>query len=350
VPLIVRVPERLADHRPAAAGIAVDRLVSFVDFAPTVLSLAGVAIPAHMQGRAFLGPGISAPRRYVHGFRDRMDERYDLLRSVRDRRYRLIWNLLPHRRYAQWLEYMYQMPTMREWARLADEGTLVGPQRAFMGAAKPAEELYDTWADPHEVHNLAAEPEYAEVRARLRAELLRWMREIVDLGLLPEPDLRARFGAEAPYDAVRREPRSYPLDRLLEVAGRAGRGADQRSALVEALGDEDPAVRWWGAVGLRALGAAARPARSALVEALTDASPGVRVAAASGVAAIGDVDRAVSVLVEALRDDDPWVRLMAANALDDLDAAVPVEALRAARDDSNRYVVRVITKALRDVR
>jgi len=86
-PLIVRFPEELAAPAPGRPGTATDRLVSFVDFAPTVLSLAGVAVPGHMQGAPFLGAQAGAPRRYVYGFRDRMDERYDLIRSVRDRRY-----------------------------------------------------------------------------------------------------------------------------------------------------------------------------------------------------------------------------------------------------------------------
>ena len=90
VPMVVRVPEKFKKFAPGIAGLETSRLVSFVDFAPTVLQLAGVPVPEHMQGQAFLGGNSQkseAHRRYVFGFRDRMDERYDIIRSVRDKRY-----------------------------------------------------------------------------------------------------------------------------------------------------------------------------------------------------------------------------------------------------------------------
>ncbi|MEZ6070070.1 MAG: sulfatase [Pirellulales bacterium] len=205
VPLLVRFPEKYRQWAPTAAGDSTDRLVSFIDFGPTVLSLADVAIPEHMQGVAFLGEAAGPPREYVYGFRGRMDERYDMLRSVRDGRYKYIRNYMPQLPYFQhqFLEYQNEMPTMRVWQRLADEGNLTGPAATFMAMRKPAEELYDTEADPWEVHNLADDIAYHDVRHRLRGALYDWMLEIRDLGFLPEPDMRTRYGDAAPYDAVR---------------------------------------------------------------------------------------------------------------------------------------------------
>ncbi len=254
VPFLVRFPDRYADWSPGAAGTATDRLIHFVDLAPTALSLAGLPIPGQMQGSAFLGPRSDRPRLYVHGFRDRMDERYDMLRSVRDQRYNYIRNYLPNLPWfggQQYVSYMYEMPTMQVWQRLSDAGKLTGPQATFMADHKPTEELYDTQTDPWEIHNLADSPEHLKTLERLRAELRRWEAEIVDLGFLPEPDLRTRFGSEPPYDAVRRDPSPYPFNPIRDAAELASaRDASRLETLTDLLRDPDPAVRWWAASGL----------------------------------------------------------------------------------------------------
>jgi len=193
VPLIVRVPEK---WRKAALpespdglkpGGANDDLIAFIDFAPTVLSLAGVEIPRHVQGRAFLGRQKGKPREYVFGARDRMDEAYDLIRTVRDKRFRYIRNYMWHVSRSQDIDYMNQMPTMQEMRRLCAEGELQGPQMQYFEPAKPVEELYDTAADPHEVNNLVGDPKFRDVLERMRAVHVEWCRDTGDMGLVPEP-------------------------------------------------------------------------------------------------------------------------------------------------------------------
>lgn len=197
VPLIVRYPKKWQTEA-TKAGAVNDELVAFVDLAPTVLSLAGAEIPKHMQGQAFLGPKKSAtPREYVYGCRDRMDERVDMIRSVRDKQFKYIRNYQWWKPYAQNIAYMNEMPTMQEWRRLAAEGKLNPTQAAFMAPQKPREELYDCDADPHEVKNLAEDPKYSEVLKRLRTEHERWTEEIHDLGFLPEYVLQ-EFMKEGP--------------------------------------------------------------------------------------------------------------------------------------------------------
>src|SRR5262249_50552029 len=110
VPMAIRFPEKWKHLAPSAPGTSSDRLISFVDYVPTVLSLAGVKVPEHMQGKPFLGAQSTAPREYIHGFRDRMDERLDLLRCVRDRKWKYIRNYRPDRIWAQHIGYMYEMP------------------------------------------------------------------------------------------------------------------------------------------------------------------------------------------------------------------------------------------------
>ena len=183
VPLVIRWPGKLEP------GSTSDELVAFVDFAPTLLSLAGLEIPSHFQGQAFLGAKKASPREYVYAARDRMDETLDIIRAVRDKRYKYIRNYRPDLPYSQPIAYMDEMPTMKEWRRLAAAGKLAGAQTIFFRPTKPVEELYDTAADPHEIKNLAANPKYADVLARLRAAHERWRRDTPDLGLIPEADL-----------------------------------------------------------------------------------------------------------------------------------------------------------------
>lgn len=193
VPLLIRVPPKwrtlAAPGNPEALkpGSTNDDLIAFIDFAPTMLSLAGLSIPKHMQGRPFLGRRKAKPREYVYGARDRMDEAYDLIRVVRDKRYKYIRNYMWYVSRGQDIEYMNQMPTMQEMRRLHAEGKLVGPQKQYFEPTKPVEELYDTVRDPHEVQNLAADPKYKDVLERLRQAHRRWYRDTHDVGLLPEP-------------------------------------------------------------------------------------------------------------------------------------------------------------------
>ncbi len=194
IPLVIRVPKKLRKiampGNPDALepGTVNDDLVAFIDFAPTMLSLAGVKIPQHIQGRAFLGGQKAKPREYIFAARDRMDEAYDLIRAVRDKRYKYIRNYMWHLTRGQDIEYMNQMPTMQEMRRLNAEGKLKGAQKQYFEETKPVEELYDTLNDPHEVNNLADNPEYKSVLERMRKVHKEWMKETSDVGLIPEPE------------------------------------------------------------------------------------------------------------------------------------------------------------------
>ena len=94
-----------------------------MDFAPTILSLAGVPIPAYVQGAAFLGSQAGAPRDYVYGARDRVDEAFDVARSVRDARYLYIRNYLPHLSWHQPEAFSDTAELRREIDAAKGEGT-----------------------------------------------------------------------------------------------------------------------------------------------------------------------------------------------------------------------------------
>jgi len=194
VQLVISVPEKLrklampGNPDAVEAGTVNNDLVAFIDFAPTMLSLTGIKIPEYIQGRAFLGSQKARPREYIFAARDRMDEAYDLIRAVRDKRYKYIRNYMWYLTRGQDIEYMNQMPTMQEMRRLNAEGKLKGPQKQYFEETKPVEELYDTFNDPHEVKNLADNPKYKSVLKRMRRVHQEWMKETGDVGLIPEPE------------------------------------------------------------------------------------------------------------------------------------------------------------------
>lgn len=198
VPLVVRWPGRI---QPKTTR---DDLICFLDFAPTMLSLAGVPVPDYMRGQVILGDDTAPPREYIFAHRDRMDETYDLIRGVRDHRYKYIRNFMPRRSYGQNIDYMNQMPTLRDMRRLHAAGELTGPEQLYFLPQKPVEELYDLTADPSEVHNIAADPAHAETLARLRTALETWQVEVSDLGMVPEPVLMEAMRPEAKYEVTAR--------------------------------------------------------------------------------------------------------------------------------------------------
>jgi len=204
VPLIVRWPGHI---KP---GSVREDLVSFIDFAPTMMALAGVAGPEMkkttrvpggadsayefyppMQGVVFLGPETQE-RKYIFAARDRMDETYDRIRAVRSKQFHYLRNFESQLPYAQRIAYMEEMPTMQVWRRWNVEGKLNGAQKLFFAPTKPREELYDVDADPHEIHNLADSPKHQAVLKELRAALDKWIDETHDLGAVPEAELIKR--------------------------------------------------------------------------------------------------------------------------------------------------------------
>ena len=191
VPLMIRWPKRLGSA--LAPGSVRDDLVSFVDLAPTVLALAGVEIPVHLQGRVLVGPGAAAPPEYVFAARDRMDIEYDMMRSARDGRFLYIRNFAPELPYAGHIIYRNQSAIMQEWFRLQAERALTGPSALWMRTSRPAEELYDTKADPHQIRNLSADPAHRGTLERMRQAVTAWMARTNDQGLINEAEMIQRM-------------------------------------------------------------------------------------------------------------------------------------------------------------
>ena len=331
VPFIVHIPEKYqhlasADYK---VGGETDRLVGFIDMAPTLLSLVGMVPPEHMQGNAFMGTHETAPVKYQYGFRGRMDERYDLVRSVRDKRYVYIRNYMPHRIYGQYIQYMFQTPTTRVWKQMYDEGKLEAPQ-TFFWEQKPVEELYDLEYDPDEVKNIAKSPSHRAVLERFRKVHQDWVMETRDLGFLPEGEIHARGGNKTPYE-MGQDRNAYDLKNIFKIAQiAANRDEAAIPSLLEALQSEDSAIRYCGSLGFLIRGEdAINDNEAVLLQSLKDDSPYVRavVGEALGRFTEGHLDVILNTLVASsnMEEDGVFSAMYNLNALQMLgDKAAPV--------------------------
>ena len=326
VPLIVHLPEKwkhLASSDFKVGGKS-DRRVGFVDLAPTLLSLAGMKPPAHMQGHAFLGKHEAPAQEYGYGFRGRMDERYDMVRSVVGKRYVYVRNYMPHKLYGQHVGYMFVTTTTQVWKRLFDEGLLNEAQSHFW-KTKPAEELYDLQEDPDEVNNLAGSKKHAKILARMRQAHLDHVTKIRDVGFLPEGEIHSRSKGSTPYE-MGHDEKKYPFEKIRSAADLASSmNRKDLPKIIALLSDEDSAVRYWGALGLLMQEkAGVGKGKDALHGALDDSSPYVRVIAAEALGKFGnkkDLEKAVGVLGKTI---DPvkngcFPAMLAMNAVDHLD-------------------------------
>ncbi|MDP6358774.1 MAG: sulfatase-like hydrolase/transferase [Planctomycetota bacterium] len=353
IPFIVRVPAKFRSGGQGSPNTVTDELISSVDFGPTVLNLAGLEVPEHVQGRAFLGANLTPDREYVYGARDRMDERYDTIRMVRNKRYRYIRNYEPLKTYYQHMNTPEKGATMREIRRLQKEGNLPATARLFTAPRKPVEELYDLKNDPHEIENLAEDRKHSELLHRMRAAHLEWVQETKDVGLIPEPELAFRKAKVGSEYAILRQPGGDELQK--RVSGTAVLASEGKSALpklMAAMKDEDAAVRYWGATGIGNIGSDAVDAETLMADALKDSSPVVRIAASRALCRMKKPEAALPVLIAEMQSKHQWGRLHAAIVLDEIeDMARPaIEALKKGlKNQPNKYITRVANRALNDL-
>ena len=328
VPLVVYFPpkwQHLAPREYQPGGKS-DRMLSFVDLGPTVLSIAGVKIPEWMQGRAAAGTQQADPPKFLFGERGRMDESIDLMRSATDGRYVYLRNYYPHVSHGQHNTYQFQTPTTRVWREWFVQGKTNAAQSRFWQVPKESEELYDLHSDRDEVKNLAASSEHQAILEKLRQAQREHAAKIRDVCLLPEGEMQARALGMTPYDFAH-DPAKYPFERVrdaAELAANLDPGATP--ALVALLSDKDSGVRYWAAMGLLMRGSdAVAHEASALRTALDDASPFVRVVAAQALAQYGnemDHAKALEVLIELAPPEkhDVFVAMAALGAIDSLGA------------------------------
>lgn len=351
VPMIVSVPDLYKHLAPGKKGSSSKRMVSFVDLAPTLLNLAGVPIPEYMQGNAFLGPDQPKASPYTHTFRGRMDERYDFCRGTFSKDFHYIINYMPHRKYAQHVEYLWKAPSMRAWEKAYLNGEC-NPEQSRFFEAKPYEELYDRSKDPWEVNNLANDPAYADELEELREATLNWQLFIRDAGFIPEGMLKKINADGKIYDFTRTD--AYPLEKILETATMAGEGDPYNiPELKSRLRDANPVVRYWAATAGIILGDEGTDMIPELEKTLGDELPEVRIAAAEALFELNRQDAALEVFKETLFLETPESVLFTINALQELgpDALVPAlpELQKVKESNENNYVNRAARFALETI-
>ncbi|MBX2851546.1 MAG: sulfatase [Phycisphaeraceae bacterium] len=166
-------------------GASRDDLINGIDISATTLGIAGVDLDKHswIEGQDFFAKDHE-PRGFVISARDRCDYTIDRVRAVTTKKYKYLRNFLTDRTFMQ-PQYRDGRPHMEVCRQLFKEGKLDEVQ-AFKWNARVPEELYDLENDPHEINNLADDPEYAKALAEHRAILEKWIKDTDDKGQYPE--------------------------------------------------------------------------------------------------------------------------------------------------------------------
>ncbi|MEM7485502.1 MAG: sulfatase-like hydrolase/transferase [Bacteroidota bacterium] len=313
IPLIIRIPEKYKHLRPDANNGKVDRFVSTVDFAPTMLSLLDIPVPSYMQGTAFLGQQTGSSPKNVKMFRGRMDERYDMSRAVRDKNFRYIRNYMPHRIYAQHLGFLWRAASMKSWENEFLKGNCNEVQSLFW-KTKPIEELYNIEVDPWEVNNLALDPNYKEDLERLREVNKSWLKDIKDAGFIPEAELIVRTDGKSAYDYIRSD--KVEIEKIINVAHYATTKEADISSLLDYLNDDDSAIRYWAATGLLLKTDLPKDVIENLKRVLKDSSPSVSNVIAEILFKFGKHEIALKRLIANLNSPNQFSRVHTLSIID----------------------------------
>lgn len=305
--LVVYVPKNWQHLVPAARGSRIDGFVEFVDLSATVLNLAGVDVPDGIDGKPFLGKGITLDelnqRDTAFGYAERFDEKYDMVRFLRKEKYSYWRSYQPFNFDGLHNFYRYKQPAFREWRDLANAGKLNEAQSAFY-EPRPPEQLFDLEKDPHEVNNLAADPAYADVLLEMRHALQQKEKSLPDVGFFPESLVLSVSDGNAVAFGIKNEKQ---IARLIDIADlQLHPFLEVMPTIEKALNSTEPTERYWGLITCSAFGKQAMPlAEQIEAMAVNDPNRLVRTRAAEFLGLTGAADP-VPVLMDVLsQSTDP---------------------------------------------
>ncbi len=297
-PLIIRFPDKYRHLAVGETGTRIEDMVSFIDLGPTVLSLAGIKTPGHMHGKPFLGDYANHEARYSYAFRGRMDERYDMVRTVRDDQYRYRINFMPHRIYGQHINFLWKAPSMQSWEKAFENGETNRLQSRFF-TPKLNQELYDTRIDPHCVDNLALDSSKRDLIEKYRQMVIGHMVETRDTGVLPEAEMMRLSGGTTPYQYMLENEKEY--EAMLNSALVASEGRyENLDKIQKMLENKNPVIRYWGATGCVILKLGAMELKEQLTGLIRDPSPSVRIAAAEALYHLHEQETALKTMMKIL--------------------------------------------------
>ena len=307
VAMVVYVPKNWQHLVPAPRGSRVDGMVEFVDLSATVLNLAGVEIPAGIDGKPFLGKGVTLDevnqRDSAFGYAERFDEKYDMVRFLRKGKYSYWRSYQPFNFDGLHNFYRYKQPAFREWRDLATAGKLNEAQSAFY-KARPPEQLFDLEKDPHEINNLADDPAYSDILLDMRRALQQKVKSLPDVGFFPESVV---INESKGNGTAFGQSNKAQIARLIDIADlQLSPFPEAKGRIEKALRSPVSGERYWGIITCSAFGKQAGSFTAKIEDiAANDPDRLVRVRAAEflGVTAAADP---VPVLFDALKDiDDP---------------------------------------------
>ncbi|QBY04261.1 hypothetical protein E2K93_07600 [Thalassotalea sp. HSM 43] len=276
VPLVVRVPENfkyLVGKGLASENTRVDGFVSFIDFAPTMLSLAGLDAEKQMDGQSFLAKDLSLQqlnkRNNTFSHADRFDEKSDLVRSIRIGKYKYIRHYQPYYSDSLYAYYRYRQHAFKQWKQLYREGKLNAAQSAFFELSG-TESLYDIEADPYETNNLATDEAYQNTLLAMRTKLRHRLINLPDLGFLPESMWLAQSKGKAFEWGQAQQPN---IEQLIAIADlQLQPYKDVQAKLVNYLNTGTDAQKIWSLISLSSFGSQASEQTTLVQHVLTNSS------------------------------------------------------------------------------
>ncbi|MEC7679811.1 MAG: sulfatase-like hydrolase/transferase [Planctomycetota bacterium] len=318
VPLVVRVPKNFQELAPTVNGSRLDGFVSFVDFGPTVLNLAGVPVPEQMDGIPFLGTGITDTeinrRNEAFSYADRFDEKYDFVRALHVGNYQYIRSYQPYLPDGLNNNYRYKNLAYAQWRDLFKSGDLTGAPLSFF-QPKPIEALYDCATDPHQVKNLAGLPEHQDRLKMMREKLNQKLKSLPDLSFYPESylvqnamDNPTKFGEERSEEIAR-------LIRIADLALEDTLSTRAEQTLIRCANSKNSMVRYWSMMVCAAMGTQSSALTEIAQKLLEDQEEIVRIRAAEFLGIVGKKNPQPTLINVVNTTGDPVVATEALNAV-----------------------------------
>jgi len=189
VPMVISWPQNFEKPAHFTPGAIDEKLISFVDLAPTFLSIAKSSLPAYLHGTNIFS---ESNRSFVYASRDRIDEVSDRQRAIRNERFKFIKSWHPDQPGGHKLEFRDNLRIMQELWSLKEQGQLNPTQISWF--ERPGEErLFDILNDPFELNDLSKDTLYADTLMVMRNGLGQWLNRVGDWSQNPESDMVASF-------------------------------------------------------------------------------------------------------------------------------------------------------------
>ena len=316
IPFMVHIPEKYAGKYHFKPGTLNDGLVTFLELAPTALDMAGIKLPAGYAGKPIFSSDEIKSREYIYGASDRVDEGFELARSIRTKQHLYIRNYLPHLPLLQPNWYTDHSEIMKALKQARNSPDLTQAQQSIFAPTRPVEELYDVVRDPHQLHNLASDKHQGGLIQQMRKTLRQEILKNHDTAFAPEPELNRLSRGTTPFE-FSQDRAKYPLLELMKVCDLMLKADLTEKDLTPYLTHKNGLVRYWAVVAARQMVNNKNSLKPQLQKLLRDEIPTVQIEAAKLLAEFGDT-QGVNLIISHLQSDDSPLTLYAARALQDL--------------------------------